>query len=164
MARMGLDYGSSRFTSQILLRVSAQRGTAHLTSKLQVSRLSIREPETPPLPSWFGSWVASLICESSVSRSKRNSSPGVRRHRSASLRSWLGCWRDARERAHPPAVQNTGGFWPIGSDLYSRKALASIIRQLTNTRQAKTVPHRAHRQRSVLCLDTCRPARAPSAR
>ena len=90
MACMDLDYGSSRFTSQYPCGFRTQRGPADLTSKLQVSRLSIREPETPPLPSWFGSWVASLICESSVSRSKRNSSPGVRRHRSASLRSWLG--------------------------------------------------------------------------
>ena len=67
----------------------------------------------------------------------------------------------ARERAHPPAVQNTGGFWPIGSESETGKALASIIRQLKNTRQAETVPHRAHQPTlSALPGDTCLPTRA----
>ena len=54
MACMGVDYGSSRFTSQILDGFRRNVAPAQLTSKLQVSRLSIREPETPPLPSWLG--------------------------------------------------------------------------------------------------------------
>ena len=33
------------------------RGTRMPMRKLQIRRPSIREPETAPLPSWFGFWV-----------------------------------------------------------------------------------------------------------
>ena len=60
------------------------RGTRMPMRKLQIRRPSTREPETPPLPSCLALGWASLVGESNASRSKRNSSPGVRRHRSAS--------------------------------------------------------------------------------
>ena len=81
MASMDRKMRLSRWDPVLLSGFARNVAAPSPRPKLQIRRPSTREPETPPLRrAWVG------LSDMRVKRrcSKRNSSPGVRRHRSAS--------------------------------------------------------------------------------
>ena len=75
---MGSKLSRSPHIQQLVAQTRTLCNVALSTSapKLQIRRPSTREPETPPLPSWLGSWVGfSEVSQASAAR-KETAAPG----------------------------------------------------------------------------------------